>query len=40
MSEVMSAVYKIKSRGPRTEPWGTPRKIGTHFDLEFPEMII
>src|SRR6218665_1106447 len=23
----MSAVYKMKRRGPSTEPWGTPKKI-------------
>src|SRR6218665_1288748 len=32
-----SAVYKMKRRGPSTEPWGTPNKIGTHEVLDSPE---
>ena len=40
ISEVISAVKRIKRRGPRTKCRGTPRSIGTHLDLEFPETII
>ena len=36
----MSAVYKMKRRGPSTEPWGTPKKIGTQEVLDSPETII
>ena len=31
-----SLIYIKNSRGPRTEPWGTPVVIGSFFE-EFPE---
>jgi len=36
----MSAVYKMKRRGPSTEHWETPKKIGTQEVLDSPETII
>ena len=31
-----SFIYRMNSRGPSTEPWGTPQSIGNSDDFEFP----
>jgi len=34
--ELISAVYRIQSKGPKTDPCGTPKRAGTQQDLEEP----
>ena len=34
----MSLMYRQKSNGPRTEPWGTPRLVLSGSELEVPEI--
>ena len=33
------ATYKLKRRGPRIDPWGTPKSTGRGLDVVFPMMI-
>ena len=32
------ATYKLKRRGPRIDPWGTPKSTGRGLDVVFPMM--
>src|SRR6218665_30319 len=34
--ELISAVYRTQSKGPKTDPCGTPNRAGTQKDLEEP----
>ena len=36
ITELNGVVYRVKSNGPKTEPWGTPQEVGSMSEKQLP----
>ena len=39
ITELNGVVYRVKSNGPKTEPWGTPQEVGSMSEKQLPVLM-